>query len=51
MRGIARASVAGASGGKYRFVEPHGRLLGLDYHLGECEREVRRVLVPVFRAD
>ena len=41
-----------AAGGKFRFVEPDGRLLGLEYHLGEWDGEkCIGGLVPVFSAD
>jgi hypothetical protein len=39
-------------GGKFRFVEPDGRLLGLEYHLGEWQGEkCVGGLVPIFSAD
>jgi hypothetical protein len=41
-----------AAGGKFRFVEPDGRLLGLEYHLGEWNKEkCVGGLVPIFSAD
>ncbi len=41
-----------AGGGKFRFVEPDGRLLGLDYHLGEWDKEkCVGGLVPIFSLD
>jgi hypothetical protein len=41
-----------AAGGQFRFVDPDGRLLGLDYHLGEWDkRKVVWGLTPVFSRD
>jgi rubredoxin len=41
-----------AGGLKLRHVEPDGRLLGLDYHLGEWDKEkCVGGLVPIFRID
>jgi hypothetical protein len=40
------------AGGKFRFVDPDGRLLGLDYSVGEWEkRKVISRLTPVFSLD
>jgi hypothetical protein len=40
------------AGGQFRFVDPDGRLLGLDYHLGEWEkRKVVARLTPVYSID
>jgi hypothetical protein len=39
-------------GFKRSFVEPDGRLIGLDYHLGEWDKEkCVGMLVPIFSAD
>ncbi|HEY7157703.1 MAG TPA: hypothetical protein VH575_27350 [Gemmataceae bacterium] len=41
-----------AAGGSFRFVDPDGRLLGLDYSVGEWEkRKTLAQLTPVYSAD
>ena len=41
-----------AAGGQFRFVDPDGRLLGLDYSMGDWDRrKVVGALTPVFSAD
>ena len=41
-----------AAGGQFRFVDPEGHLLGLDYGLGEWDKQkVIGALTPVFSAD
>jgi hypothetical protein len=41
-----------AAGGQFRFVDPEGRLLGLDYYMGNWDnRQVVGGLTPVFSAD
>jgi hypothetical protein len=40
------------AGGQFRFVDPDGRLLGLDYHVGDWDkRKTVWRLTPVFSAD
>jgi hypothetical protein len=40
------------AGGKFRFVDPGGRLFGLDYHIGDWEkRKTVGRLTPVFHLD
>ena len=41
-----------AAGGQFRFVDPDGRLLGLDYHIGDWDkRKTVGRLTPVFSLD
>ncbi len=41
-----------AAGGQFRFVDPEGRLLGLDYHIGEWDkRKTVWRLTPVYSLD
>jgi hypothetical protein len=40
------------AGGQFRFLDPEGHLLGLDYHMGEWEnRKVVARLTPIFTVD